>query len=188
MNKKWKIAFFTLLAANVVTVGSLLFFLLQPSELSITAPKTVKGATFLVHSSKEDVNATINHYIQSKMKKQALPYRVWISDRVYVASQIEVFGRNVPLTVSFLPNVVNGDLELRDPDLSLGELRIPAQYALKYLRTHASLPEGVIIDPDNNRIYVALTNMRLKNGYRLSVKAFDLPHDNIVFTLTVPLK
>lgn len=185
---KWKTAFFVLLAVNIVAVSALFFLIFQPSKQTVPAPETAKGATFLVHSSKQDVNVMINSYIQKKMKKQLLPYRVWISDRVYVASQIEIFGRTVPLTVSFLPNVVNGDLELRDPDLSLGELRIPAQYALKYLRTHANLPEGVIIDPDNNRIYVALTNMRLKNGYRLSVKAFDLPHDNIVFTLTVPLK
>lgn len=84
--------------------------------------------------------------------------------------------------------VIKGDLELRDPDLWLGELRIPAEYALKYLQKHPNLPEEVIIDPDKPRIYVALTSIRLKNGYRISAKEFDLQHDNIVFTLTVPIK
>jgi len=188
MKKPWKIAFFTLFITNVVTIGGLLFFLLQPSESTIPTPKTTKGATFLVHASKEDVNAFMNDYIQQKKKKGTLSYRVWVNDRVYIASEIELFGRNIPLTMSFLPNVVNGDVELRDPDLSLGALHIPARYALNYLQTHASLPDEVVIDPNHNRIYVAVTHMRLKNNYRLSVQSFDLPHDSIVFTLTIPTK
>lgn len=188
MKKPWKIAFFTLFIINVATIGGLLFFLLQPSESTIPTPKTTKGATFLIHASKEDVNAFINDYIQKKTKKETLTYRVWVNDRVYIASKIDLFGRNIPLTMSFLPTVVNGDVELRDPDLSLGALHIPARYALNYLQKRASLPNEVVIDPNHNRIYVAVTHMRLKNGYRLSVQSFDLPHDNIMLTLTIPTK
>lgn len=188
MKKPWKIAFFTLLAINVLTISSLLFFFMQPSERPIPKPQTAEGATFLVHASKEDVNVFINDYIQKKTKKETLSYRVWVDDRVYIASEIEVFGRKIPLTMSFLPNVVNGDVELRDPDLSLGALHIPARYALNYLQKRASLPGEVVIDPNHNRIYVAVTHMRLKNNYRLSVQSFDLPHDNIMLTLTIPTK
>lgn len=186
MKKPWKIAFFTLLMINVATIGSLFFFLMQPSERPIPKPQTAEGATFLVHATKEDINSFITHYIQQKTKKETLSYRVWVDDRVYIASEIEMFGRKIPITMSFLPNVVNGDVELRDPNLSLGELHIPARYALNYLQKHASLPDEVVIDPNDNRIYVAVTHMRLKNGYRLSVQSFDLPHDNIMLTLTIP--
>ncbi|MBB5325661.1 uncharacterized protein YpmS [Anoxybacillus tepidamans] len=185
---KWKIAFFALLTVNIVAVSALFFLIFQPSKQTVPAPETAKGATFLVYSSKEDMSVIINDYIQKKMKKQSLPYRVWISDRVHLASKFLIFGREVDVTVSFVPKVVNGDLELGDPDLSLGELRIPVEYALKYLQKYANLPEEVIIDPENTRIYVALTNIHFKNGYRISAKEFDLQRDNIVFTLTVPIK
>ncbi|ANB61529.1 YpmS family protein [Anoxybacteroides amylolyticum] len=188
MKKPWKIAFFTLVMIHVVIIGGLFFFLMQPSESTIPEPKATKGATFLIHAAKEDVNAFMNDYIQKKKKKGTLSYRVWVNDRVYIASEIELFGRNIPLTMSFLPNVVNGDIELLDPDLSLGGLHIPARYALNYLQTHVSLPDDVVIDPNHNRIYVAVTHMRLKNGYRLSVQSFDLAHDNIALTLTIPTK
>jgi uncharacterized protein YpmS len=185
----WKTCFFALLAVNVVVIGLLFFFIFQPSKQAIPTPKNIKGATFIVHSSKEDANVMINNYIQKKTKNDPLQYRVWLSDRVYLASKVPVFGRDVDLTVSFVPKVVKGgNLELSDPYMSLGELQIPVNYALKYLQKHARLPEEVIIDPSSNRIYVALSEFRFANGYQLSAKEFDLQHDKIVFTLTLPVK
>jgi uncharacterized protein YpmS len=187
----WKTCFFALLAVNVVVVGVLFFFIFQPSKQTIPIPssKNIKGATFIVHSSKEDVNVMINNYIEKKTKNHPLKYRVWLSDRVYLASKVPVFDRDVDLTVSFVPKVVKGgNLELSDPYMSLGELQLPVNYVLKYLQKHARLPEEVIIDPNSNRVYVALTEFRFANGYQLSAKEFDLQHDKIVFMLTVPVK
>ncbi|QPA32474.1 YpmS family protein [Thermaerobacillus caldiproteolyticus] len=185
----WKKWFFVLLTINIVIVSLFFFLIFQPSQPSTLPPeKKMKGAMFTVYSSKEHVNAVINDYIRKKTKDHPLQYRVWLSDRVYVASKLPVFGRDVDLTVSFVPNVVQGgNLELRDPDMSLGELQLPVTYVLKYLQKHALLPEGVIIDPNYNRIYVALNEFRFANGYQLSAKKFDLQHNQIEFTLTVPV-
>ncbi|MBS2772576.1 YpmS family protein [Anoxybacillus rupiensis] len=186
---KWKVAFFGLLAINMVIVVSLLCLILQPSSTKLPTPKAVKGATFLVHSSKEDVNILLNDYLKEKTKNSSLSYRVWIDDRVYVASQVPLFSRNVDLTVSFVPKIVKGgNLELRDPDLSLGEWQLPVNYTLSYLQKHAKLPDEVMIEPDAHRIYIDLANIQLKNGYRITAKEFDLEHDKIVFALTVPVK
>ncbi|WP_027409766.1 YpmS family protein [Anoxybacteroides tepidamans] len=186
---KWKRAFFALLAVNIVMLASLLFLVFRAPKEAIPAPKATKGATFLVYASKEDVNVMINNYIKEKAKNGPLSYHAWIDDRVYLTSKVPIFGRQVDLTVSFIPEVVHGgNLELRDPDLSLGELRLPVNYALAYLQKHANLPEEVVINPDKSRVYIALANIRFKNGYRIAAKQFDLQHDHIVFTLTVPNK
>lgn len=186
---KWRTAFFALLAVNVMAFASALFFIFQTSKEDVSMQGTEQGASLLIHASKEDVNVIMNNYMKDKAKNGPLSYRAWISDRVYVASKVPIFGRNVDLTISFIPEVVEGgNLELRDPDLSLGELDLPVRYALAYLQKHAQLPEEVIIDPDQSRVYVALTNMRLKNGYRIAAKQFDLQRDQIVFTLTVPAR
>jgi uncharacterized protein YpmS len=133
------------------------------------------------------LNTVINDYIRKKAKDHPVQYRVWLDDRVYVASKLPVFGREMDLVVSFIPKVVKGgNVELQSPEISLGDWELPVTYVLRYLRKHAPLPDEVIIDPKVNRVYVALTDIRFGNGYQVSARKIDLAKDEIVFTLTIP--
>jgi uncharacterized protein YpmS len=184
----WKKWFWALVILDIAVVALLAVWLFQPVKpISVPPPKKVKGATFTVYSHKEHLNMVINDYIRKKTKDHPLQYRVWLDDRVYVASKLPVFGREIDLVVSFIPKVVKGgNVELQSPEISLGDWELPVTYVLRYLRKHASLPDEVIIDPAANRVYVALTDIRFGNGYQVSVQKMDLAKDEIVFTLTIP--
>jgi uncharacterized protein YpmS len=189
---KWKTLFFVLLGGNIVIISIVLFFILQPSDEVKKIEETVPNANvaeLTVYSSKEHLNLIINDYIKKKTKNHPLQYDIQLTDRVHLKSKIPLFGREVDFLVTFEPKVVdNGNLELVNPEMTLGELRLPVNYILKYLQKKASLPEGVIIDPAKSLIYVHLNEINLSNGYRIQAKKFDLANDEIVFTLLVPIR
>lgn len=184
----WKRAFFVLAAVNAVVLILAAVWLLQPSPpVKRPARPDVEGASFTVYSKKAHLNAVINDYLAEKTKDHPLRYDVWLADRVYVSSEIPIFGRNVELVVSFVPKVVKGgNVELVEPVISLGDWKLPVTYVLRYLQKHAPLPDEVIIDPGRARIYVALHEIRFGNGYQVAAKKIDLAADEIVFTLTIP--
>jgi uncharacterized protein YpmS len=184
----WKKWFWTLVILDIAVVMLFAVWLFQPAEpISVPSPKKAKGATFTVYSNKEHLNTVINDYIRKKAKDHPVQYRVWLDDRVYVASKLPVFDREIDLVVSFVPKVVKGgNVELENPEISLGDWELPVTYVLRYLRKHAPLPDEVIIDPKVNRVYVALTDIRFGNGYQVSARKIDLAKDEIVFTLTIP--
>jgi uncharacterized protein YpmS len=184
----WKKWFWTLVILDIAVVMLFAVWLFQPAKpISVPSPKKVKGATFTVYSNKEHLNTVINDYIRKKAKDHPVQYRVWLDDRVYVASKLPVFDREMDLVVSFIPKVVKGgNVELQSPEILLGDWELPVTYVLRYLRKHAPLPDEVIIDPKVNRVYVALTDIRFGNGYQVSARKIDLAKDEIVFTLTIP--
>jgi uncharacterized protein YpmS len=189
---KWKTLFFALLGGNIVIISIVLFFMLQPSDevkkIETSLPKA-NVAELTVYSSKENLNLIINDFIKKKTKNHPLQYDIQLTDRVHLKSKIPLFEREVDLLVTFEPKVVdNGNLELVNPEMTLGELRLPVNYILKYLQKNASLPEGVVIHPAKRLIYVHLNEINLSNGYRLQAKKFDLANDEIVFTLLVPIQ
>ncbi|MBY6266919.1 YpmS family protein [Parageobacillus thermoglucosidasius] len=184
----WKKLFWILAIFDIAIVVLICAWLFQPSKpVSMPSPKKIDGASFTVYSNKEHLNMVINDYIRKKTDGHPAQYRVWLDDRVYVASELPVFGRNVALTVSFVPKVVKGgDIELQHPEILLDDWKLPVTYVLKYLSKHAPLPDEVIIDPSVNRVYVALTDIRFGKGYQIAAKNIDLKRDKIVFTLTIP--
>ncbi len=184
----WKRAFWMLAAVNAAVLMAIAVWLFQPSPpVKQPARLDVKGATFTVYSKKAHLNAVINDYLVKKMKGHPLQYRVWLADRVYVSSEIPILGRPVELFVSFVPKVVKGgNVELTEPTISLGDWKLPVTYVLRYLQKHAPLPDEVIIDPDQSRVYVALEDIRFGNGYQVAANKIDLSADEIVFTLTIP--
>jgi uncharacterized protein YpmS len=188
---KWKILFFSLLAVNIMIISIVLFFVFQPVKKidQMELPKEKEGAELKVQSSKEHLNLIINDYIAKKTKNHRLQYQILLTDRVELLSKIPLFGREVDFLVSFLPNVdKDRNVELTNPEMALGELRLPVSYVLKYLQKNASLPEEVTIEPGKNRIYIHLNQLTLPNGYQIRAEKMDLTNNEIAFTLIVPVQ
>ncbi|MBB6284725.1 YpmS family protein [Geobacillus subterraneus] len=186
----WKRAFWILAAVNAAILVLAAIWLFQPSPpVKRPVRPHVEGASFTVYSKKAHLNAVINDYLAEKMKDHPLQYDVWLADRVYVSSEIPMFGRDVELVVSFMPKVVKGgNVELAEPAISLGDWKLPVTYVLRYLQKHAPLPDEVVIDPERARVHVALDDIRFGNGYQVAAKKIDLADDEIVFTLTIPTR
>ncbi|CUA80633.1 YpmS family protein [Anoxybacillus suryakundensis] len=183
---KWKVLFFGLLGINSLVMALLFFYMFQSSSSPHIPNVSVKGSTFIVQTSKQHLNTLVNDYIQKHGKKGNFSYSVQLADRLYITSAIPVFGKTVDLTMAFDPTVdENGHVVLAHPTMTFGQLRLPVPYVLTYINKHASLPNWVKIDAKHERIYIVVSNIRIKEGFVLKAKTFDLNKNDITFTVTI---
>lgn len=183
---KWKILFFSLLGINGFMIVLLLFYMFQPSPSPNIPNIKGKGPIFTVQTSKQHMNTLIRDYIQKHGKKGELSYDVQLADRLYIISAIPIFGKQVDLTMAFDPTVdENGHIVLAHPTMTFGQLRLPVPYVLSYIDQHASLPNWVKVDAKKERIYIVVSDIRIKKGYMLKAKTFDLSKDDMTFTVTI---
>jgi uncharacterized protein YpmS len=189
---KWKKLFFGLLFINLSALTLVLFLLFQPAKtpsVDVKEEKEDQEAELIIHTTKQHLNAIINDYVKQKMKTGSLSYEIQLADQVYIKSQIPVFEKEMDLTVTFIPNVTEqGNIELSNPTISLGQLKLPVQYVLKYMQKNASLPDWVKVDPKNERVYVLLNEVNIKKGYNVRAERFDLEKDEIVFKVIATIK
>ena len=102
---------------------------------------------------------------------------------------VEAFSTEVPVSISFEPIVQdNGDIILQANSMSLGLLRLPEDRILQYVSSRVELPDWITINPKEEHIYVALTQMELKSNFRVKAQQIDLENDIISFRIKVPNK
>ncbi|MFC0560592.1 YpmS family protein [Halalkalibacter alkalisediminis] len=190
---KWKILFLSLAGINGLLLGLFLLLLLWPVSHSELPEKEfieeVSGAEFTVHSSKQNLNELVNGYADKLLKDKDNKYFVEFDDDVHLLGSIEAFQTDIPFSITLQPFVQeNGDLVLRPTVMSLGLLQLPKKKILEYVKKNTPTPEWVEIDPKNEMIYIAVTQMEVKSNFKVKVQQFDLKNDKISFRIKVPNK
>jgi uncharacterized protein YpmS len=190
----WKRLFFLLLGINIafVLLIILLFVLLikSPSE-DIKAPETEmvqNDVRFTIQTNKQDLNRLINHYLKEEYSG-SLDYEVLLTDEVELYGNIPVFSENVEMKLTFEPVALeNGDLELQQKTISIGKLTLPVPLVLKFIQSSYPIPDWVTIQPNEEKVYMELQNMKLKSDLKVRVHEFDLKNNDIEFLLQVPME
>jgi uncharacterized protein YpmS len=191
MMKKWKWLFFSLLGVNIVVLLYLVFNIFQPMKDSFMSNhfKEHEYVELSIHTNKEHLNQLVNQYIKKELGKKKLQYEIIFDDDVRLVGKIPVFDREVGVVMSFSPKVQpNGDLLLKQKSISLGNVQLPVSFVLNLINEHYSIPRWVTIQPKEETIYVNLQQMKLKNGWKLKVKNFNLEKNQIIFKLLVPIE
>jgi len=189
----WKVAFFSLLIINILIAGLAIVLVLLPkhSNLLRLSEKEVddrQRVSFNIRSDKEDLNKLVEYYLQ-KETKRPLNYEVRLTDRVELRGEMTVFERDIPLTMTFIPQVQeNGDVNLKQDSMSIGRLQVPVSMVLKYVGDNYPLPSWVSILPDEQSIYVSLQELELRSDAKVEFTKFDLEKDDIEFKLLVPVE
>ncbi|HEY4552452.1 MAG TPA: YpmS family protein [Bacillaceae bacterium] len=192
MNKKnkWKIAFIVLLAANLAILASLGLLLFLSGEQEPVPEQTADEqpyAEFLIQSGKKDLTKLINHYIEKEGLNGPINYEVLLNDEVELYGEVKFFSQMLQLKMTFEPEALeNGDLILRQKTVSLGDVKLPVAYILKFIKDSYKLPEWVIIQPNDKQVYVALQKMELNNGIHVRAQEFNLKEDIISLKMLVP--
>ena len=190
---KWKVSFLVLAIINLLFMVSVVTFLLLPSEKPLKEIRTElngEGAKvpFLIRSQKDTLSDLINHYLEEETVQENLQYRVELEESVYVYGAIKAFNKDIDMTLILEPKVeLDGNMQLLVKELSIGQLKLPVSYVLKYMKTYYELPGYVNIDPGKKVIDVHLDELTLKNGLSAKAESFNLKNDDITFTLYVPL-
>ncbi len=100
---------------------------------------------------------------------------------------VEAFSTEVPVNISFEPIVQeNGDIILQSTGMSLGLLRLPQDRILQYVSSRVETPEWITINPKEEQIYIAITQMELRSNFHIRAQQIDLVNDNISFRIKVP--
>lgn len=189
----WKKLFFLLLSINIGIVIVVFLFIFWPVESPDYPTKEFieedAGAEFTIRSGKDNLSELANAYLGKLPKEDNFTYMISLEDEVKLLGTIIAFGAEVPIQITFDPIVQeNGDLVLQSNNMSLGLLRLPQDRILKYVNDRIDTPEWITINPKEEHIYIAITQMDLKSNFRVKVQQFDLENDQITFRIKVPNK
>ncbi|OAS86103.1 MULTISPECIES: YpmS family protein [Metabacillus] len=190
---KWKLSFLVLIIINVLFIIFVTTSLLIPSEKPIEEVKTDKNSEdvlipFLISTEKKSLTDLINHYLEEETDQKNLQYRVELEENVNVYGVIKAFNKDIDMTLILEPKVKSdGNMQLFVKELSIGRLKLPISYVLKYMSTNYDLPNYVVIDSSKKEIDINLDELTLKSGLSARAESFNLKKDDITFTLFVPL-
>ncbi|MRH44052.1 DUF2140 family protein [Aquibacillus halophilus] len=189
----WKLFFFSLLGINAAIFVTLLVLIYIPSLTEDIPEKEFieeeAGAEFTVHSSKQNLSELVNGYVDKLLKDDSDQYSVQLEEDVQLIGSIKVFDTDVPFSIRLEPIVQeNGDIILNQKEISLGLLHLPNRKILEYVKKSIPTPEWVIINPKEENIYIAITQMEIKSNFKVRVQQFDLENDRISFRIKVPNK
>ncbi len=194
MNKyKWKRPFFILLGFNILLlliVAGLIFWPVSESDYSAIQSDIPHGSSeFIVRTTKENLNELVNAYIEQLVSGTQHNYRVELDEDVHLIGELPVFSSTVPLSVHFEPIVQeNGDLILQQRSISVGLLELPNQRIMEYMKRYLPMPEWVSINPAEEEIYVAVTDMEIRSNFVVGVENIDLEGNNLAFKINVPYR
>ncbi len=190
----WKRLFFLLLGINIAIVLLIIFLFIllikSPNEeMKIPETETAQNdVRFTIQTNKQDLNRLINHYLKEEYSG-SLDYKVLLTDEVELYGNIPVFSENVEMKLTFEPVALeNGDLELQQKAISIGKLTLPVPLVLKFIQSSYPIPDWVTIQPNEEKVYMELQNMKLKSDLKVRVHEFDLKNNDIEFSLQVPME
>lgn len=189
----WGKRFFLLLGINIFVILVLVILIMWPVE-DVEIPSQSldlenESSEFIVRTSKQNLNNLINAYIEQLTEGTEHKYRIELDEDVHLIGELPVFSTTVPLSIHFEPIAVeNGDVILQQRSISLGLLELPNQKIMEYLDRYLPMPEWVTVDPKNEEIYIALTQMDIKSNFKLAAETIDLEANNLAFKIHVPYR
>ncbi|HEX6594030.1 MAG TPA: YpmS family protein [Bacillota bacterium] len=187
----WRRMFYTLLTLNIIIVGTLATLLLWPvQDVNIREHEVMQtnvSSEFTIRTTKENLNDLVNAYLDKLLEDTKHHYSISLEDDVHLIGELPVFSSTVPLSVHFEPIVqTNGDVILKQKSISVGLLELPNKKILEYMDQYLPMPNWVIVNPKDEEIYVAVTNMDIKSNFEVSVEHIDLPANYLAFKLRIP--
>ncbi|MCM2531917.1 YpmS family protein [Neobacillus pocheonensis] len=192
MKNKWKRGFLLLLGIDLLIVVIILSMILIPSANNkemIKSGPTGDNVSFHVKSNKNDLNQLINHYLKTEAANSPIDYHVHLGNEVELYGVLPFISDTLNMKLTLEPEALqNGDLVLKQKSISIGSLQLPVSYVLQFISENYKLPKGVVIQPNDQLIYINMQQLNLKSNIKIKVNKFDLKKDDIAFTILVPVK
>ena len=187
---RWKFSFFVL-AGLVAAAFAALIVLLGVSSESAPLPKMeVPDRTdhvLTLTATKEDLEGIANTYIQKAVNGEPLPVTMEIGDDVVLISELNIFSFTLPVLMHFDPIVQqDGNLILKQSSMEIGQLNIQPAVVLKILRDSVKLPEWMIVRPEEEELFINLSEIPLSDNLQIKAKTFNLADDEINFEIYIP--
>ncbi|GEN53395.1 YpmS family protein [Halobacillus faecis] len=190
LNNKWRTSFWLLALINLGVVIWLVALVFLPSSYTIVnvdQEKESPDAEFTIVSTKENMEQLANEYLSELSTQTVFDYSITLDRNVTLSGNIKAFDQVIPINVELHPEVQeNGDLVLRQEKISLGKLPLPNKKVLEFVKDNYNLPEWVIVNPNEENIYVAVTQMDTASNFNVKVDRFNLNSNQLAFKIAVP--
>lgn len=190
IDNKWRSAFFGLVLVNLGIILWLLALVFLPTDytlVNVDRERTNTDAEFTIVSTKDNLEQLTNEYLNELSSQTIFNYSISLDEYVELTGNIRAFDQVIPITVELEPVVEdNGDLILEQRGISLGKLPLPSNKVLEFVKKNYDLPEWVVVNPEEENIYVALTQMETESNFQLGVERFNLKSDQLAFRIAVP--
>lgn len=189
----WKRLFLALLGLNIIILlglAALIFWPVSNTEIPSADDETEqRSSEFVVRTTKQNLNELINAYIDKLLSDTNHHYNITLDEDVHLLGELPVFSSTVPLSIHLEPFVQdNGDVVLKQRSISIGLLELPNQKIMKYMKQYLPMPKWVTINPKDEEIYVAVTDMEIRSNFDVSVEHIDLEANNLSFKIKLPYK
>ncbi|MEI5908658.1 YpmS family protein [Bacillus spongiae] len=185
MKNRWKVAFFTLLSIMLMGVSVMSYILFKPIEASSPEKKEIHSSQtnpLELTANKENLTEVIQQYINEQQQNGSVEYFVDLTDHIELFGKMAFFPSSIDFQMTFEPKVLeNGDITLIQKTMSLGGMNLPVSTVLNVISRTYDMPEWIHIKPNDESIYLALTEMNLQSGLNVQAKTFDLENDDISF-------
>ena len=184
---KWKIAFFTLLAAVVLVIAVLVALLFTGERPTLQPAQQHSGNVVMLQTTGSELEAIARYYLQDTITQSPVPFDFSITDAVNLTSELEIFGVAIPVAMSFDPVVhEDGNISLEQQSMNIGNLSLPPQYVLKLIGQAVQFPDWVTVQSTDSSIYIDLSRLNIDTGTRVRAKKLDLEANEIQMELIIP--
>lgn len=189
----WKKLFFGILILNLIVLISVLTLILWPIQEKdfphISSTDDVDQTEFFIRTTKQNLNELINAYIDQLLKNTNHHYQIILDQDVHLVGEIPVFSATVPLSIRFEPFVLdNGNLILKQKSIYIGRMQLPNRKIMEYVDRHLPMPEWIFVNPKEEEIYVALSEMNIRSNFEIRVEQFNLRDNDLTFKIKIPYK
>lgn len=190
LRNPWRLAFITLLAVVVGFIGLIMFRVTTPRmtyDASLPVNQTSDKPIFDINMKKDQVNTTINYFLEDAMKESGVDYSFVLENEAMIDGTFSLLGHETHFYLYFEPYVLNdGNVQLKAKSLSVGALNVPIPAMINYISSTTDLPSWIELDADQQLINLHLNQFKLDNGMSIKAKKINLIDDDISFSLYLP--
>ncbi|MGI8313532.1 YpmS family protein [Halobacillus mangrovi] len=190
LNNKWRTSFWLLALVNIGIIAWLLSLVFLPSSytlVNVDKEKQSSDAEFTIVSTKKNLEQLANEYLGELSTQTVFDYSITLDRNVTLTGNIKAFEQTIPIKVELNPVVQeNGDLILEQERISLGQLPLPNKKVLEFVKDNYNLPEWVVVNPNEENIYVGVTQMETASNFNVRVDRFNLNSNQLAFKISVP--
>ncbi|WP_163527592.1 YpmS family protein [Halobacillus ihumii] len=190
LKNKWRSSFFILAVINlgiVVWILSLIFLPTSYTLVNVQPEEETSDAEFTIVSTKQNLEQLANEYLSELSTQTVFDYSISLDRNVTLVGNIKAFEQTIPIKMELTPVVQeNGDLILEQEKISLGKLPLPNKKVLEFVADNYKLPEWVRVHPNEESIYLAVTQMDTASNFNVAVDRFNLSANQLAFRISVP--
>lgn len=188
---KWRNHFINLLYVNfgvLFLIALLIFWPVSRSEYPTTMPIDHQDSSeFVVRTTKQNLNDLVNAYVDKFLKGSKHQYTVTLEEDVHLQGELPIFSTTVPLSIHLVPIVQeDGNIVLKQKSISVGLMQLPNKKIMEYMKKYLPMPKWVVINPKEEEIYVAVTEMEIKSNFQVAIEQFDIEANHFAFRIRIP--